>query len=200
MIHLSEEKSVRSSALLVMGVVAVVSGCIHQGADQKSSGEFRLYISDQPTAIEKFDYLNVTFSKAVVFRNSSNSSTELVLERPTVDLTEVQGEKRKSVLNTSLAPGTYEKIELHVLDAEGEVSGRNVNIRVPSGKLMVTQSFTVSAGGSTGFFFDIEVVQRGPQGYNLLPVVSESGPIGETGEAPVNDPGGGPPNGTVPAR
>jgi hypothetical protein len=109
--------------------------------------------------------------------------TVLDLENPTVDLTTVLGEDAVSVFEGDLAAGTYTKVELHVAEVEGIVDGESVPVKVPSEKLQIVHNFTVG-DQPVQFVFDINVVKKGPNGYNLLPVISESGVAGK--DVPVN--------------
>ncbi|MFB6173586.1 MAG: DUF4382 domain-containing protein, partial [Halobacteriales archaeon] len=105
--------------------------------------------------------------------------SEIPLDGATVDLTQVVGDKAVSVFDGELEAGTYTKIELHASGVEGIVDGEQVPVKIPSGKLQIVKPFTVEAGKSVSFVFDINVVKKGPNGYNLLPVISESGVAGK---------------------
>ena len=51
---------------------------------------------------------------------------------------------------------------------------------IPSGKLQIVKPFEIEPGEELSFVFDINVVRKGSEGgYNLLPVISESGVAGE---------------------
>ena len=63
--------------------------------------------------------------------------------------------------------------------AEGVVDGETVAMMVPSGRLRIIKPFEIAADAELSFVFDINVVQRGPNGYNLLPVIGKSGVAGE---------------------
>lgn len=212
----------RTSTFAVMALAVLFAGCMGGSADG-DTGTLDLMVSDQPSAIDDFDSLNVSFSEARIFQgdgsedgnesvdgNESDDGNESVdgneseggyetvdIEGETVDLTTVVGDRATSIANVSLEPGTYQKIELHVEDTDGVVDGGSVDVKVPSEKLMITKPFTVEANETTEFVFDITVVEKGGgQGYNLLPVVSESGVAGEDvdverGGAPADR--GGPP-------
>ncbi|MFC4540703.1 DUF4382 domain-containing protein [Halosolutus amylolyticus] len=102
------------------------------------------------------------------------------LDGATVDLTQVIGDKAKSVCDVELSDGTYQKIELHVSDVEGIVDGEEVAVKVPSEKLQLTSPFEVGGDEPVEFVFDINVVKRGPDnGYILKPVISKSGVNGK---------------------
>lgn len=106
----------------------------------------------------------------------------------TADLTQVVGDKAKSIANLGLEEGNYTKISLYAESIEASVNGTQVNVKIPPGKLMITKPFTVSANSTTGFVFDIGVFLRGNQqnnqGYILKPVISQSGVAGK--DVPVN--------------
>ncbi|MFB6109998.1 MAG: DUF4382 domain-containing protein [Halodesulfurarchaeum sp.] len=108
----------------------------------------------------------------------------LELDDPTVDLTRVVGKDAIPIFAGKLPTGTYTKIELNVAAVEGVVDGDSVPVTVPSGKLQIVNPFTVSAENPVRFVFDVSVVKKGPNGYNLLPVISESGVAGT--DVPVN--------------
>ncbi|GGO02452.1 MULTISPECIES: DUF4382 domain-containing protein [Haloarcula] len=101
------------------------------------------------------------------------------LDSPTVDLTEVVGEKAIGVLDGELEAGRYSKVELYVGDVEGVVDGETVPVKVPSEKLQIVNPFEIVADEAVEFVFDINVVEKGPNGYNLLPVIGESGVAGK---------------------
>ena len=170
------------------------------------SGSFRLLISDMPADIGDFDRLYVSFDRARIFEGGGDSeagetdadssgdgpageSTDgagqggfynLDLDGATVDLTQVVDDRAISVFDGELSEGRYTKIELYVADIEGVVGGEVAEVKVPSGKLQITQPFEVVAGESVDFVFDINVVKRGRAlRYNLTPVISKSGVRGK---------------------
>jgi hypothetical protein len=101
------------------------------------------------------------------------------LEGESVDLTDVIGEKAIGVFDGELQTGRYTKIELYAASVEGIVDGEEVDVKIPSEKLKIVKPFEVVAGETLSFVFDITVVKKGNGGYNLLPVISESGVAGE---------------------
>lgn len=104
----------------------------------------------------------------------------LDLDDPTVDLTQVVGDRALPIFDGELEAGSYRKLELHVGDVEGIVDGETVEVMVPSGKLQLTKPFELAAGEELDFVFDVNVVKRGRQAsYNLKPVVSQSGVRGK---------------------
>lgn len=111
-------------------------------------------------------------------RDDERGFSEMSLSGRTVDLTEVVGKKAARVLNAELQAGMYSKIELYVTEVIGTVGGDEVVVTVPSEKLQIAKPFTV-ADESASFVFDIGVGKKGPNGYNLLPVIAKSGVAGE---------------------
>jgi hypothetical protein len=168
---------------LIAAVIAV-SGCTSTSTGD--SGQFELLISDQPAAIEDFDYLNVEFSHANVFAsiNGSEEVQRISLENTSaVDLTQVKNLSAESLINTSLPVGNYSKIELYSERINASADGEDVEVKIPPEKLMITKPFEIRPNSTTSFVFDIQVVLRGNQqnnqGYILKPVISDSGVAGE---------------------
>lgn len=120
--------------------------------------------------------------------DSERGFTVFDLDSPTVDLTQVVGERAIGVLDGKLATGTYSKIELYVSGIEGIVDGETVPVKLPSNKLQIQKSFEVTADEPVEFVFDINVVKKGNGGYNLLPVISESGVAGQDVDVEEVDP------------
>ena len=104
--------------------------------------------------------------------------TVVDLDGATVDLTQVIEEDAIAVFDGEVPAGSYEKIELAVSDVQGIVDGGEVDVKLPSEKLQITNEFEVTPDGSVSFVFDINVVKRGPNGYILKPVISGSGVAG----------------------
>lgn len=169
----------RVGMLALLAAVAV-SGCTAFGTAQ---GSFELLVSDRPAVIDDFDSLTVTFSEARVFTGENESVETFDVQGQQVDLTQVQGAKAASLLNTTLPAGNYSGIQLMASDVTGVVNGSTVQVKLPSERLHITKPFTVTPNSTTRFVFDIQVVlrgnQRANQGYILKPVISESGVVGE---------------------
>ncbi len=177
--------------------------------DQKvEDGTFQLLVSDAPADIEDFEHLNVTLSKARVFRvggynyghgygyglgygteDGQGKWFEKDLNDTVVDLTTLIGDDAQHIENLTLPQGKYTKVELYVgsvdatlnnIDNSKKGANTNVDVKVPSDKLMITKNFFIEPNEETMFVFDINVVKRGNSGkYNLQPVISESGAVGE---------------------
>lgn len=164
--------------------------------DQKIEyGTFQLLVSDRPADIEDFEHLNVTLSKARVFKaggfrygygygseEGASGYNITNLDNITVDLTKLVGAKSLPISETELPAGKYTKVELYVEDVEAKLNdtGESATVIVPPGKLMITKNFDIVPGENTTFVFDINVVKKGHRDeYNLHPVISESGEVGK---------------------
>lgn len=145
---------------------------------------FRLLVSDLPADIADFEYLNIPILKTRIFSvvNGSESFVEADINF-TVDLTQLIGAASIEVLEIDLEPGSYTKIELFVDQPNIKsvmVSGDKAEVFVPSGKLMIDNDFDIVEGEQITFVFDINIVKKGQKAeYNLTPVISESGVLGE---------------------
>lgn len=175
-------KRILGLGLLVLTVV--VSGCVSNSAG--SEGSFELLISDRPAAVDDFEYLKVEFSEARIFSSNNNTVNVKTIglnSTAPVDLTTVRNKTAQSLVNVSLEPGNYSKIELYVENINASADNRSVEVKVPPGKLMLAKPFEVRPNKTVSFVFDIEVVLRGNemnnQGYILKPVISESGIAGK---------------------
>lgn len=105
--------------------------------------------------------------------------TVVELDAATVDLTRVIEDDAIAVFDGEIPAGSYEKIELEVSATEGIVDGDEVEVKLPSEKLQITNAFEVTPDEELSFVFDINVVKRGPNnGYILQPVISGSGVAG----------------------
>ncbi|MYL15901.1 DUF4382 domain-containing protein [Halorubrum terrestre] len=105
--------------------------------------------------------------------------TVVELDGATVDLTQVVEDDAIAVFDGEIPAGSYEKIELEVSAVEGIVDGSEVDVKLPSEKLQITNGFEVTPDEEVSFVFDINVVKRGKNnGYILKPVISGSGVAG----------------------
>jgi hypothetical protein len=111
----------------------LLAGC---SGSESGTGEFRLLVSDQPTAIDDFDSLTVTLSAARVFRADADEElttgvvngtvtdtaddmegegfVEFDIDSEAVDLTQVKGDRAVSLVEGELEAGRYSGIELSV--------------------------------------------------------------------------------------
>jgi hypothetical protein len=175
----------------ILAVAVLTSGCIFVYTEEKRTGDgsgdgtgfMELYVSDAPADIDDFDHLYVTFEKVRIAGYYGDDSQESWREESTsemVDLTTLVGPRAERILNLSLEEGDYTKIELYVESTQGIVDGKETDIFVPSGKLMINGGFRIENDETVKFVFDINIVKRGNQdAYNLIPVIAKSGVVGE---------------------
>ena len=102
-----------------------------------------------------------------------------------VDLVAFQGDSAQEILTIDVPVGDYSEMHLFVKETEGvwvttSTSFAFTDIKVPSDRLQLNVPFEVKTDEPVAFVYDITVVRKGnesnPQGYNLLPVIAESGP------------------------
>lgn len=179
------KKQIAIAMLFTLSLGVILAGCIEnvdEGTTSAGEGTLVLYVSDMPADIDDFDVLNVSFYKVRIFNeiNGTEDGWNETEINETVDLTQLVGPNSTQIVNMTLAAGNYSKVELYVNHTYGLVDGNETEVFVPSGKLMITKSFNISANETLRFVFDINVVKRGHQNkYNLLPVISESGVVGQ---------------------
>jgi filamentous hemagglutinin family protein len=106
-------------------------------------------------------------------------TTSLSPKTSSFDLTKLTS-ANQSLFNGSLAAGTYSRVELKIASASGvlRASGQTVNVSVPSGGLFLNDNFTIAAGKTTTFLFDIQVHKLGNGGYQFFPSTAIGGSSG----------------------
>ncbi|MDY6777304.1 MAG: DUF4382 domain-containing protein [Candidatus Nanohaloarchaea archaeon] len=192
-------KTTLALALLTVIALAGCTGANTGGTGDSGPGQsvqqgtFTLYVSDQPVNISRFDSLEVTLSEARVFQQVNNTTTPKTLPlNSTIDITQLVGAKAAKVITTKLQAGTYTKIELYAAEIGGVVDGQQVQVKLPSGKLMLNKEFQIQPNSTVEFVFDIHVVRRGRgNGYLLRPVIAKSGVVGQDVEQPETIPAAG---------
>ena len=171
---------------LVVAMVAIAGcgGSVSPGDGGSGEGTVNMYISDQPSAIDDFEHLNVTVTSVAAHRvdddgTETNESqwVEQEIDNVTVDLTQLQGSNASQLGEIPAPNGTYDKTFIHVSEVNGTLTnGESTDVMLPSSKLHINENFTVGNGEEIDFVFDITVVKRGNSGsYNIQPVASESG-------------------------
>ncbi len=146
-----------------------------------SDGNFVFLVSDEENAIGDFTNLFLTIEK-VVLLNSGDSEqlVEFVPEIKECDLTLLPGEKTQELWRGQIPEGTYTKIFAYISEVNGVLksTGEEINVKLPSGKLQLANSFQVTTDNITHFTFDITIVKTGQVGsgkYLLKPQASGSG-------------------------
>jgi len=119
-----------------------------------------------------------TYSRAEVQdKQASEDWVVRDIDNRSVDLTTLQGANATMLADFDVPAGDYETAMVYVSDVNATLkSGQQVDVKLPSEKLHVNKPFTVGDGESVDFVFDMTVVEKGNSGgYNLKPVVAESG-------------------------
>ncbi|MFD1568908.1 DUF4382 domain-containing protein, partial [Halolamina litorea] len=150
-----ERKAIVTALVVAMVAIAGCGGSVSPGGDDAGEGTVNMYISDQPSAIDDFEHLNVTVTSIAAHRVDDNGTegnesgwVEQDIDNVTVDLTELQG-ANASELGAIPAPnGTYDKTFIHVDDdIEGVLTdGSTTDVMLPSSKLHINENFTVGNG------------------------------------------------------
>ncbi len=181
------------AVLVILALLTINAGGCNElekllGSSDNSSGStgetvnFRLLISDEANAIGDFVELNVTITSIGVHQGGESASwTEFELDpAETVDLVELQDTNATAIWSGQLDNGDYTKIFIYVSDVEGvlneDIEGE-YTVKLPGGKLHISQPFEVTDGEVTEFVYDITVVKAGGSGqYIIQPQIAESGP------------------------
>jgi hypothetical protein len=164
-------------------------------ASPAAEGNFAFLVSDEVNAIADFNSLNVTVSKVGVLQTGAAEKwVEFVPEVSEFDLTLLPGAKTQELWRGNIPEGNYTKVVIYVSGVEGilKENQQTIELKLPSNKLQINNSFQVSAGNVTSFTYDLTVVKAGnAQGggkYLLKPQVNESG----ASQVPLPDPTLGP--------
>ena len=145
------------------------------------TANFRLLISDDANAIEKFTSVNVTISEIGVHSGGGSGNwTTITPDIKVVDLKPLIGENALAIYSGNLTAGEYNKVFIYVSDVTGvlkeEHGGGVADIKLPGEKLHISKPFTVSENGTTSFVYDITVVEAGKSDkYVLQPQIAQSG-------------------------
>ncbi len=159
-------------------------------ATPSPEGNFIFLVSDEVNAIDEFSELMVTIDKVSLQRSGGESSlVEFIPETREFDLSLLPGEKTRELWRGNLPEGEYTRVVVYVSNVYGTLKAdqKTIDIKLPSNKLHISHSFTVSNEHITSFIYDLTVVHAGNANnggkYLLKPQVGESGAI----QKPVED-------------
>jgi hypothetical protein len=140
------------------------------------AGNFQFLISDEPNAIDDFDHVYITIDK-IELQGGGSDSVEITPEIMEMDLKPLTGNNALEVWRGDVPPGEYTKVFIYVSEVRGIIAGGGEqNIKLPSSKLQINQTFTISADAVTSFVYDVTVVSAGQKGkYILKPQIGQSG-------------------------
>jgi hypothetical protein len=142
-------------------------------------GNFAFLVSDEVNAISDFRELNLSISKVGLhLGGDEEKKIEFKPGVQMVDLTNLQGNRAQEIWRGDVPEGDYIKVFLEVSQVSGILwdSGKEVEIKLPSGKLQISKPFKVESGEVTNFVYDLTVVKAGKSGqYILQPQIGQSG-------------------------
>lgn len=152
-------------AALLLGLLstAFLAGCA------SSTGTLQVQATDAPDNIGDFSSLTITVSSIDV--QGTGGSTSYTPSQPTFDLTKLTNGNTTTLFKDQVAAGNYSRLEFKVASAKGvlRAGGAAIDVKSPSGTLFLNKHFTVGAGETTTFVFDIHVVKKGTGDYSLQP-------------------------------
>lgn len=115
------------------------------------------------------------------------------VDNRTVDLTTLVGDNATQIAGVELPAGEYNGVFVWVAETSGTLTdGTEVDVKLPSQRLLLNTQFAVESNSSVDFVFDIAVHETGNGRYVLRPVISESGtdvpiePVDGDGRMPVD--------------
>jgi len=142
-------------------------------------GNFAFLISDDVNAISDFQNLNISISKIGLQAEGEDGQwIEINPEVEVVDLTLLQGDKAQEIWRGDVPEGQYTKVFIYVSNVSGtlEATGKSISLKLPSNKLQMSKSFSVTSGSVVNFVYDVTVIEAGKRGqYIIKPQVGESG-------------------------
>jgi hypothetical protein len=148
-------------------------------AQPNPEGNFAFLVSDEVNAISDFQKLDISISKVILhLEDEEEKRIEFRPEVQMVNLTDLQGNRAQEVWRGDVPEGEYSKVFLEVSQVSGILwdSGKEVEIKLPSGKLQISKPFRVESGEVTNFVYDLTVVKAGESGrYILKPQIGQSG-------------------------
>lgn len=166
----------------VLLLALTTAGCLGAG-----DGTLTVSVSDEPNDIGDFSSLVVKVDHITLKvkesddPNATDEKDDKKLDVPgaseSFDLTRLQGANETVLFSGKVAAGTYKRMDIYVTEAKGTLAadGSVVDVKVPSGRLFLKQTFTVAEGSETEFLFDVTVHQTGNGEYQLKPNATESG-------------------------
>ncbi len=168
---------------------------IISGADP--NGNFIFMVSDDVNAIDEFSIVDVSIDKVWLLKAGEEEEwVEFIPTTQEFDLAALPGEKTQVLWQGNVPVGDYTRVVIFVKQVEGTLKDpvQTIEITLPSDKLQIKSSFTVSADLVTSFTYDLTVFKAGNEKegfkYLLKPQASESGATQSqsTGTPPEKEP------------
>jgi len=158
--------------LFAISLALLLSGCV----SPDGTGNFQIYLKDQPIDIDDAEQILVTISEISVQKEDEGFIT-LWSGEETYDLLKLRNQEEK-IIDITLEAGTYTQIRLVVTAGQIVISGESNEMVVPSSEVKIPLVFYITADGATEILLDFEaehsihVVSAGLSGqYILTPVI-----------------------------
>ena len=184
----------RAQTVCAVAALVVLAGCAGgvPSASDGADGTVRVYVSDDPGAIEEFDQLTVTltsFSLRAADAEGEHDDggrhrhhhegnwTTYDINETTVDLTELDGANASLLHAVGVPDGEYTAVSVTVTDVNGTLTnGESATVKMPRDRLTIEKSFTVGSNESVNFVVDAVVRERkANESYVLKPNPDASG-------------------------
>ena len=157
--------------LFALSISLLLSGCTSE-----RSGNFKLYLTDQPIDIDNAEEILVTISEISVQKAEEGFLT-VWTGIHTYDLLILRN-KEEIILDNELEQGMYTQIRLVVTKGEIVIAGKPHGMTIPSSEVKIPVVFNIMDGGVTEIVLDFEaehsihVLNAGQsEQYILRPVV-----------------------------
>jgi hypothetical protein len=149
--------------------------------EASTNGNFIFMVSDDVNAIDEFSTVNVTIDKVWLLKAGDEEEwVEFTPSTQQFDLALLPGERTQELWQGNIPTGDYTRVVIFVKQVQGVLkTGAATEITLPSDKLQIKSTFTVSADTITSFTYDLTVVKAGNDKqcfkYILKPQAGESG-------------------------
>ncbi|MFQ6052264.1 MAG: DUF4382 domain-containing protein [Candidatus Hydrothermarchaeota archaeon] len=164
--------------LFAISLALLLSGC----TSSDGTGNFQIYLTDQPIDIDNAKEILVTISEINVQKEGEGFLTlwsDEETDEKTYDLLKLRNKEEK-ILDITLEEGTYTQIRLVVASGKIVIKGDEQphDMTVPSSEVKIPVIFTIEPDGVTEIVLDFEaedsihVVYAGKSAeYKLRPVI-----------------------------
>lgn len=140
----------RKLILFAFIVTLLLWGC----TSSNGTGNFKLYLTDQPIDIDNAEEILVTISEINVQKAEEGFST-VSAGTHTYDLLKLRI-REEEILDITLGEGMYTQIRLVVASGQIVIDGETYDMTVPSSEVKIPVIFNVRDGGSTEIVLDFE--------------------------------------------
>jgi len=162
----------RKLILFAFIVTLLLWGC----TSSNGTGNFKLYLTDQPIDIDNAEEILVTISEINIQKAEEGFST-VCASTHTYDLLKLRSKEEK-ILDITLGEGMYTQIRLVVASGQIVIDGETYDMTVPSSEVKIPVVFNIMDGDVVEIVLDfeaehsIQVVNAGQsEKYILSPVI-----------------------------